>query len=520
MLPSARIVGALIMHPHPFRYRMATVVRRATGLVSVCVLCACGGGADSDSASTPSLPIQPGAIDRIEPFDTSAQAKSLPQSPSTTTISSATAGHTVTLGALSVVWEKNFAAVVPGQPQRIGQARTLTDTASTTQTNALLQWHYTERGTQAAALRFVSEGALGVRLGVWVHALPEGAVLRFSSPNAPLTQQVSAAQLQAQALRLRAAGASEQHAQTFWSTDFSSAEVTLEVEIPADADPAHVALAVPQLAHVTIRPESESTLLQSSASVAQAKSSAGSCNLDITCSSEYLDQSRSVARLEYINYGVPFHCTGTLLNDASSSGTPYVVTAHHCVSTEWVASTVETDWFYRAKVCNTKAQNPLSQRVIGGAALLHTAIATDVSLLRLNEPPPAGVVYAGSYFGLPPSTGSALVSVHHPAADFQKLSHGTLDAYTYCPTNPLDIGDDSCRSTSTEEANFLRLTWQQGVVESGSSGAPAFVTLQGTRYVIGNLYGGFSSCENPQGRDYYGRFDVAYRNALSKWLNP
>ena len=70
---------------------------------------------------------------------------------------------------------------------------------------------------------------------------------------------------------------------------------------------------------------------------------------------------------------------------------------------------------------------------------------------------------------------------------------------------------------------IFRVLWfhvQQGVVEQGSSGSAAFLTLQGKRYVVGQLFRGSSSCSNPQGTDDYGRFDVSYRSALSKWLNP
>lgn len=485
------------------------------------LLSACGGGSDDAGSDT-----APSVVDRIEPLDTSTQAKaqSFSSSALATASDAATPIPTIRLGALPQGVQKSAPAALPGQPQRMGQARSLTQTLSSADTAALLQWQPTPRGTQAAALRFVSQGALGVRLGVWVQALPAGALLRFAAPSASsadtnaLVQihEISAAQLQAQAQRLSGAGATPQQAQTYWSPDFASAETTLEIEIPAAADPGQVAIAVPQLAHVTDRayPSTAAPALSS-----QAKSSAGTCNTDIICHTDYLDQGRSVMRVEYIDYGAPYHCTGTLLNDASASRTPYVLTAHHCISTEWTAATVETDWFYRAKVCGVGAPNPLSQRIIGGATLLHTSASSDVSLVRLNEPPPAGVVYAGSYFGTLPSVGTALATVHHPAADLQKISFATLEAYSLCSDVIQDV-DTDCRTSTASEANFLRLAWQQGVVESGSSGAPAFVTLQNRRYVVGQLFGGTSSCENPQGRDYYGRFDVAYRSALAKWLNP
>mgnify|MGYP006913191452 CR=1 FL=1 len=47
-----------------------------------------------------------------------------------------------------------------------------------------------------------------------------------------------------------------------------------------------------------------------------------------------------------------------------------------------------------------------------------------------------------------------------------------------------------------------------------------FLPLQGRAYVVGQLQGGSSSCDSPQGLDDYGRFDVSYRSALHRWLDP
>ena len=71
-----------------------------------------------------------------------------------------------------------------------------------------------------------------------------------------------------------------------------------------------------------------------------------------------------------------------------------------------------------------------------------------------------------------------------------------------------------------EQANFLRVRWQRGVVEPGSSGSALFLSVQARPYVVGQLQGGSSSCDSPQGLDDYGRFDVSYRSALYRWLDP
>lgn len=66
------------------------------------------------------------------------------------------------------------------------------------------------------------------------------------------------------------------------------------------------------------------------------------------------------------------------------------------------------------------------------------------------------------------------------------------------------------------EEQFLRVTWAQGVTAGGGSGSGLFLV---TGELVGTLFGGYSGCDNPNGQvDDYGRFDLAYRAALDRWL--
>lgn len=494
----------------------ARAVRWACLPAILAMMAACGGGGGSDGGGDPA----PAARDRIEPFDpgTGTKAAALPAGTLALVEQGAVpASRTVTLPPLpaNTAARKSAVARLPGQPLQIGQPRDVVETASIEATAALWEWQTSARGTQVAALRFVAQEARGMRLGVRVQALPEGAVLRTRSASGEAVE-ITARELQAMARRNAEGGARDAEAHTWWSPDFGGSETTLEVEIPASANPAAVRIAIPHLSHFTISPaEADSTAvpLGNTASALKAGKPAA-CHQDASCHPEYLEQSRSVARMVYVENGSAFLCTGTLMNDVQSSGTPYFLSANHCISTQVAASSLNTDWFYRTAACGVPDKNPASRRLTGGAMLLYAAAATDVVLLRLNDAPPAGAVYAGSYFGTPPAPGVSLVGIHHPGGELQKISIGTLQDYASC--------DDKveCRSTSTDKAAYLRLSWQQGVTEAGSSGSASFVTLQDKRYVVGQLYGGESSCDQPGEPDAYGRFDISYRNALHKWLNP
>ena len=156
--------------------------------------------------------------------------------------------------------------------------------------------------------------------------------------------------------------------------------------------------------------------------------------------------------------------------------------------------------------------NPATVRLNGGATLLHATATTDTSFLRLNSPPPAGAVFAGSYFGGVPLQ-SSVAGVHHPEGDLQKVSQGTVRLYSTCTSS-------TCQSSTSDNGTFITTAWQEGTTEQGSSGSALFLGIGNRRYVSGQLLGGSASCSNPGGLDQYGRFDQPYRATLRQWLNP
>src|SRR5256885_8407232 len=73
----------------------------------------------------------------------------------------------------------------------------------------------------------------------------------------------------------------------------------------------------------------------------------------------------------YVKNGAGYLCTGTLLNDKAASGTPYFITANHCISSQTVASTLETSWFYRTPSCNSRTLSSANRVLRNGATLLY-----------------------------------------------------------------------------------------------------------------------------------------------------
>lgn len=483
-----------------------------------------GGGGGNDTTDTDtdtSTPSQPDLTQRIEPYDTltrqSAQADSKARAQGTQAEQAARGEadsrfiRKVALAApaASVVQKMEAAADAarPGVPIQIAVKRDVAATATVQLTQALLDWQGTASGGQLAALAFDSPSALGVRLGVLVMQLPSGTKLRFYAQAGGTATEVSAAELAAQAERIRAGGGDDQAARTYWSPDFGGEQTVMEIEVPAGAQVSGVQLAVPRLSHFTHSAAQMETLVE-------AKAGSGSCNIDAMCQPDYLSQARSVARMRFTHEdGKGYYCTGTLLNDAQSSGTPYFLTANHCINTQAQASSLMTDWFYRSSACNSGTAGSGVQSLTRGATLLYATASTDTSFLSLNEAVPDGVVYAGSFFGGAAAAGSELVGLHHPEGDLEKISFGVLQGLGLCSS-------DTCGGSSDSGATFLEVKWSQGTTEGGSSGSAVFYGIGGQRYVTGQLYGGSASCSNPNGSDFYGRFDLPYKEKLKEWLNP
>lgn len=496
------------------------------------VLTACGGDGDGGKTST-GAPGNVGAVSSggttsiatpdglIEPFmRTEAQAQDVSPFRARALGRSSTAS-VVVLPPLADEEKKTLLAPASdpvladvGAPVRIGVGRSIAETSSEKATTALLNWTPTDRGGHVAAVTFRSPAAGGLRLGVLVRNLPMASVVRFYVPGSPTAFEVPGQEILATIQRNLDAGDTTDAARTYWSPDLGGDEVTMELEVPPGIDPSATEVSVPQLSHIYRSLGERGGDVQG-----RGLGGSSSCQSDVTCDPAYERESRSVALMQFVQNGSTYGCTGTLMNDRTSTGTPYFLSANHCVSSQTVASTLATTWFYRASACANATPLPDRKVLTGGATLLYASADTDTSFMRLNAAPPAGAIHAGSSPFIV-DRGTSVFSLHNPSGDLQKLSLGTMKEFASCTA--LDASDRySCTvSTATSAlANFLAVGWQQGATEPGSSGAGLFTRFNGNSYLVGQLRGGTSSCTNPFGVDTYGRFDRAYQATLSRWLN-
>lgn len=284
------------------------------------------------------------------------------------------------------------------------------------------------------------------------------------------------------------------------------------------------------------------------------------CEINIRCEDgeEWCREERSVC---FIFVRGQRLCSGVLVNNVRNDFTPYVLTAFHCVQgpDSDPDGTVDSlkcrrsdllqiekddveNWIFVfggiAPSCASTSGPSLSELPsFHGADYIASYRHSDFALLRLKETPGSehGVYYSGWTRDF--TTGrSQWVGIHHPAADYMKVStvDGPIDVST------ATINWSACPSdTGNTGKEHWRAQWSRGTVEPGSSGSPLY---DNNHRIMGQLTGnqdidsadwanpdGSSNpnvfCDIPHG--YYGRFDVSWNGSggssstsLKHWLDP
>lgn len=221
----------------------------------------------------------------------------------------------------------------------------------------------------------------------------------------------------------------------------------------------------------------------------------GSCNNNVICpeGDAWRSQIRSVAMM--ITQGSGF-CTGQLINNCANDGTPYFLTANHCI--EGTNSNFIFRFNWNSPVCSPNTNGPMNQSV-SGSTLLENSAGSDVALLRLNTPPPASYnVYFTGWDKSSSAASGGVTAIHHPSGDIKKISFETAAVSTS------SFGGAQCWRVND---------WDDGTTEGGSSGSGLW---NQSGLLVGQLFGGGAACDN-NFSDYYGKFSVSYP-VLSQWL--
>lgn len=402
-------------------------------------------------------------------------------------------------------------------PTKIGISRPIQETSESKGLEALMHWRLDDAGKQIGILEFESPDAQGIRLGLNVTQLPMRTVVRIRGNAGNQAIEIDSAEIVRTIQANLDAGVTDQEARLYWLPIVKGSEVALEIELPVATKKSALKVQVTQLIHLWDLPESIALNQGSFLKAASCR------NNDANCAT--LDDSteralRAVARMSFVDNGIAYLCSGVLLNDWRSTGTPYFMTSARCITTQSAASTLETDWHYRSATCGHYLVNPNMRRLRGGATLLYQNIATDTSFMRLNDDPPANVFFAG-WSADPPKGFSSLKTLFHPSGDLLKVLSTFAQNYLTCPSG---FQDSRACSTSTAEAGTYFAGYAPptfGSMDPGSIGAPAISTQQDIPSVIGHLSApSLASCGSQDRYFAYARFDRAYEAGLKNWLGP
>lgn len=223
----------------------------------------------------------------------------------------------------------------------------------------------------------------------------------------------------------------------------------------------------------------------------------GACNIDINCAlgDDWQTVKRGIVRIIFPSGDGWYYCTGSLINNTKNDGTPYFLTANHCISRDAEAQGAIFYFNYESPSCS--GGNGSEQQTISGASILATTTGTtdlDYTLLYLDEEVPAS--YEPYFVGWDSrgNTPAEAYCIHHPQGDVKKISKTT------------DITAEETYSYEYLSKSFYEVYWSEGTTEGGSSGSPLFDENQ---RLIGTLTGGAAAC-GVSGPDYYQMLDYPY----------
>ena len=235
-----------------------------------------------------------------------------------------------------------------------------------------------------------------------------------------------------------------------------------------------------------------------------------SCYINLSCEegNNWQAQKNGVVGMRVYLTGSWYICTGSLINNARNDGTPYVLTANHCIegADDATYQTMTFNFFKESTSANCTDRSTTSSltKTLTGATLIADIPvngASDGTLLKLTSAIPTDweVYYNG--WDARNIAATSGVSIHHPNGMVKKISTFTSSLVSI---SNIQVDNNIYTGTNTHwRVRWARTVNGQSVTYGGSSGSPLF---NADGRIVGTLTGGTSFCNEPNGYDYYGKF--------------
>jgi len=350
-------------------------------------------------------------------------------------------------------------------------------------------WESLPGGDEIWRLRVESPGAFFTVLGFDQFELQEGAVLHLYNPSRSSVL----------------GGFTSDHIRgngKLWSTSIDGDVAIVELYWPASLSGQTPALHLGTVSHVY-------------RSIEPARG-VDECSPDVNCPLGLnIDVvQRGAVRLYIGELGAI--CSGSLINNVRNDGTPYVLTAEHCVAAALDAnpgddlSSSEILFNFERPGCGPPPDSPPDDDRLTGLTLRSMWDVSDVALLELDDSVPASFCARLNGWSRSTVSPNQTGTIHQPAGGAPKKVSVDFDPPVL-------------------QADYWKIEeWEIGNTRSGSSGAPLF--NQAGR-IIGQLCcGELSGVDPPECRqdlnDKFGRMDLSWNGGgssstrLKDWLDP
>ncbi|HZP67031.1 MAG TPA: hypothetical protein VFB32_12045 [Rudaea sp.] len=381
-------------------------------------------------------------------------------------------------------------------PQRYALSRDVGSVSIANGTARGGEWRELPDGTALWRLPVHAAGALTLDFGFRRFFLPPGARMYVSNAANRLGPY---------------SDAENSRSGTFWTPLLYGDDALIEITVPANLR-AFLSLEL-RTVHVGYRD------VLHAKSFADPTSGSGSCNIDTICPDG--DAWRNEIGAEAVLAFDGGFCSGQLVNDALDDRVPYMTTANHCIATDADADSLVVYWKYESPVCRAVGSaangDPVSTvdaiPQVGGATLVATYAAADVTLVRLNTAPPAGAAAYFDGWDRSETSFSGAAVVHHAQSDAKRISF---------PAGVVTLEDDLGSDLPGLHHWFVD-HYASGTTETGSSGSGL---IDADHHLRGVLSGGAASCDDTAGDDLYGRLSTAWEGGgtpstrLRDWLDP
>ena len=228
------------------------------------------------------------------------------------------------------------------------------------------------------------------------------------------------------------------------------------------------------------------------------------CHINVACEDRdgVLDAAAGVGVVLTTSATGPIAASGALINNPDQADpAPLFITAAHAIGNASEARNAEIVWDYRAESCGENdAPSFSSLPRSDGRQLLATDGDLDISLVLLSDVPsgPYGRTYLG-WDTRSAEMAEPVITLHHPDRSHMRISYGHV-------TNP------NQDAANLGFKNQIRVLWEEGITEGGSSGGPLLAD-DGAFRLLGVLSNGARhSCRGSDNWDRYASFREFYPN--------